>query len=457
MTLRQTPFAAPCSEPGCRHWVTSRLPRNRLAMVTLSLSVLLAVLAPSRGFAQAASLEEVFAPNISGASEVEFSYSPPGARSLAMGGAFVGRADDATAAYANPAGLVQLRRSEVSIELRSWTYPASVGSPRLQPNGGVVPAAEIDQETRGPMFLSYVYPRDRWTLAVYRYTQADFDTSNGPDEYTRADLVAHGLAGSWRFDNGLSVGAVLLDYKGSLDTLSPCRSLAGPCSGAVSNQANGHDVSANLGALWRLGDRWSLGAVYRRGPRFAARTTRLTESFGSDLGVATVDNYQFRVPDTAGLGVGFHPTSRMVINFDLIRVSHSQILTAAADRPVAFPSGELLGHFRLEDADEIHIGIEQSFWNVTGSPAFRFGGWWEPAHELHFRAEQGLATTPGLGGSPSPAAAAALLAERWGGGKARLHWSAGFGLVFGRRLQMDAAADFARSTRTVSLSTLVRF
>ncbi|MFN2441641.1 MAG: hypothetical protein ABR517_03050, partial [Thermoanaerobaculia bacterium] len=34
-----------------------------------------------------------------------FNFRNPGARSLAMGGAFLGLADDATAAEANPAGL----------------------------------------------------------------------------------------------------------------------------------------------------------------------------------------------------------------------------------------------------------------------------------------------------------------------------------------------------------------
>ena len=51
---------------------------------------------------------------------LEFDFSKPGARSLGFGGAFAALADDATAAFANPAGLVQLSRSEVSIEGRNW-------------------------------------------------------------------------------------------------------------------------------------------------------------------------------------------------------------------------------------------------------------------------------------------------------------------------------------------------
>jgi len=57
-----------------------------------------------------------------GPTTLQFSFSNPGARSMGFGGAFIGLADDATAAFANPAGLVQLVRAEVSLEGRRWSY-----------------------------------------------------------------------------------------------------------------------------------------------------------------------------------------------------------------------------------------------------------------------------------------------------------------------------------------------
>src|SRR4051794_30952604 len=55
-------------------------------------------------------------------SGIQFNFSTPGARSLALGGAFLGLADDATAAYTNPAGLTVLSKPEVSIEGRRWNF-----------------------------------------------------------------------------------------------------------------------------------------------------------------------------------------------------------------------------------------------------------------------------------------------------------------------------------------------
>jgi len=49
---------------------------------------------------------------------LQFDFLPPGARSVAMGSAFVGAADDATAAFTNPAGLARLSERSVSAELR---------------------------------------------------------------------------------------------------------------------------------------------------------------------------------------------------------------------------------------------------------------------------------------------------------------------------------------------------
>jgi hypothetical protein len=59
---------------------------------------------------------------------LEFSFSNPGARSLGFGGAFVALADDATAAFANPAGIVQIAKPELSLEGRAWSYSRIIES-----------------------------------------------------------------------------------------------------------------------------------------------------------------------------------------------------------------------------------------------------------------------------------------------------------------------------------------
>src|SRR5262245_52886157 len=53
---------------------------------------------------------------------VQFDFINPGARSLALGGAFTAIADDATSAFTNPAGLLEISRKELSLEGRFRNY-----------------------------------------------------------------------------------------------------------------------------------------------------------------------------------------------------------------------------------------------------------------------------------------------------------------------------------------------
>jgi hypothetical protein len=98
---------------------------------------------------------------------LEFSFSNPGARSMGLGGAFVALADDATAAFANPAGLVQLVRPEISLELRRRRFKTAYtsGGRALGPPTGWgidtfdgIRTAISEETTSGVSFLSFVYP-----------------------------------------------------------------------------------------------------------------------------------------------------------------------------------------------------------------------------------------------------------------------------------------------------------
>lgn len=68
-----------------------------------------------------------------------FTVQGAGARSLGMGGAFIGVADDATAASHNPAGLAQLRTFEMSLVAGQQTPEVSYSGMTPNPNS-VVPA-----------------------------------------------------------------------------------------------------------------------------------------------------------------------------------------------------------------------------------------------------------------------------------------------------------------------------
>src|SRR5688572_6870464 len=104
--------------------------------------------------------------DIEALSGLQFNFGNPGARSLGMGGAFLGLADDASAAEANPAGLTILRKPEISVEGRNYlehqlfttsgTYPEIVRTPFKHYSERAVLS-----------FASVVYPVKNFTFGAY--------------------------------------------------------------------------------------------------------------------------------------------------------------------------------------------------------------------------------------------------------------------------------------------------
>src|SRR5262245_15115285 len=118
---------------------------------------------------------------------VHFNFSTPGAGNLALGGAFLALAFDASAAYTNPAGLTTIAAPEDLIEGRHWSFtheftdrgriegrePTGMG---LDDIAGLRDGHAEDQVT-GLSFLSAVYPRRNWSFALYRHELVNFQAN----------------------------------------------------------------------------------------------------------------------------------------------------------------------------------------------------------------------------------------------------------------------------------------
>lgn len=254
----------------------------------------------------------------------QFNFHTPGARSLALGRAFTGRADDATAAYANPAGLIWLSLPETSIEGRWSSYSTEHvdgGRANGEPTGLGIDTVDhvifgaTDRETVGLSFLSAVYPfgeKKKWRVALYRHELANFEAAvdrsegvffalprerpnrvnHGRVNPVQADLslglVNYGLSVAWEATGQLWIGAGISYYDFSLDSIwegfiqpspnptdpsetsfSPAVFSPGHSGGTRLQSGEDYDQGGILGVLWHTpADRWSLGVVYRQGPEF---------------------------------------------------------------------------------------------------------------------------------------------------------------------------------------------
>jgi len=420
-------------------------------------------------------------PGISAAQEappsLELSFSNPGARSMGLGGAFVALADDATAAFANPAGLVQLVRPEVSLELRRRDYstPYTAGG-RVQgpPTGNGIDTVDgirtefSNETTSGVSFLSFVYPGTKWSLAVYRHQLADFAVrteinglfgdvpEGGTRRYldqrtvTELDIVGTGLSGAYQVSDRLSLGFGLTYFSGRVesqgavylidvypDTFWEQNSFF-PDRVIVTNSfvVDDTDVGFNAGVLWKVAESWRLGGVYRQGPRFdyelynrAGPANELPE--GTVLEAVTDRSLAF--PDVWGLGVAYRsPNGSLTVGLEWDRVEYS-IIKETLDSPVVESSA-----VAMDDADELHLGVEYVFLKTSPLIAIRGGLWRDPDHRFRY-----------IEDDPFNQAL-------YRSGKDVLHFTAGVGVAF-RQFQIDLGFDLSDFSDAFALSAIYSF
>ncbi len=406
----------------------------------------------------------------------EFSFSNPGARSMGFGGAFAGLADDATAAFANPAGLVQLVAPEISLEGRYWSYstpyisggrifgtPIGIG---LDSTPGLRTSTS-DTDLTGLSFLSFVYPSGRWSFAFYRHLLSNYEFEgltdglySGPwpnnpvrrefayDKTVDLQFISYAVAGAFEVNEKLSLGLAINSIEGDVALITgvygkirsgvpndiffaPAPIVPDNLYYTTSVMIDDRDWGLNLGIHWKPVESWSFGAFFRQGPKFeAVIEVRVGPSFGDpDLTgqVFESDTANVQFPSVYGLGASYRSKNdRVILSFEWDRVDYSSIFS---------DDNEL----HIDDANEFHLGGEYAFLNLAPVVSLRAGIWLDPDHQISYIADENYV-------------ADALLTP----GDDHIHYAAGLGLAF-KRFQLDVAADFSELVDTLSLSFIYSF
>lgn len=409
---------------------------------------------------------------------LQFDFLNPGARSLALGSAFAGLADDATAGFTNPAGLTILRFPEVSFEGRIRRLQTSfLSGGRL---AGAVSHRGIDtvngpqygtglDASAGPSFMSFVFPRDRWAVAAYRHefvrvAQAFESSGVFQGEGTREQALrgrrtlqmnAYGLAAAVRAGGRARVGASLAFYTAAMDAsfrrydspefFSAPVFTPATLRGVAEQTADATTMGFSAGGLFTIkraptggasGADLQLGVVYRRAGRFAF------SGFEGDVFEPVARNGTFDPPDTLAVGLSSHLTPSLTVAVDVSHVGYRSLLDGYISAQTA-ATGAKRANFRIADVTEIHGGVEYVF-AVRYSPAIRAGAWRDPAHSTVYA-------------SPSNPD---LLDQRFAAylpaGRDLTHVTVGAGMAFSPRYEINGAADLSSRTRVFSLSAVVR-
>ncbi len=449
-----------------------------------------------------------------------FNFQNPGARSLGMGGAFLGLADDATAAEANPAGLTILRSPEISLELRNFRIDTPVTA------GGEFPNFTIEEftghsNTAEVSFASFVFPRDRWAVAAYYHRPLsirsdvnmvyEFDALNFPFIrelplwfIARGDPVGSGgpidREECIRLndeDFGACTGYELNPYLTGVDISQKTFGIAGAYSFGP--------VSVGAGVRYQLFDQ--AAALFRYIHQGTVQSAQLTEILVQATELDEEGNAQTESAMTFNLGLKWsvrddlsvgatykhgaeYPTAvfqRFAAEgqvfdqaFDTtfhvpdtagIGVAYRPmpVLTILADAVFvrysnltddfksAFPEIDIIEQpYKIDDALEYHLGAEYFFPGRT-SVAIR-GGWWlEPAHGLDY---VGPITCDDERFAESDRVLCSANRMRsevvFTGGEDQHHFTVGVGLAW-PKFQIDAAYDTSDAFKVGSISAVYRF
>jgi long-chain fatty acid transport protein len=390
-----------------------------------------------------------------GNASLQFSFVPPGARALGMGGAFIGLADDATAAYTNPAGLTQLVNSEVSAEYRNSRFSTEFIA------GDLPQYDTANSREDGLGFLSYVMPFDNWAIAVYRHEFLRYSTDfiGAEDSVllrrfaTDIDVkgVNYGLSAAFRIAPGFSAGVGVaysqFDLESVTERVNDADQFQVAGAFGAGSRGDDNDVIFNVGLLWKPTDRLSVGAVYRDGGNFeytafAARYASPTQLVA--LNGFPKDGVSFDVPRSYGIGLNYKVTDTFGINFDVARMLYSDLTEGMQSSLVADgPSGnaEVAG-LGIDDGTEIRLGAEYVFADMANPVVIRAGMWRDPEHTIRFE------------GAVTPANQAN--AQIFSVGDDEMHYTIGLGIAF-EKFQVDVAADFSNTYDVYSLSGVYRF
>ncbi|MBI4408441.1 MAG: hypothetical protein HY561_01955 [Gemmatimonadetes bacterium] len=243
-----------------------------------------------------------------------------------MGGAFVGLADDATAAATNPAGLTTLLYPEVSFEYKTveYTWPFAADG------------KESSDRVGTPSFASVVIPAGNLRFAAFRHeivhvkqtatwTASDALYTYAGELSDRVKVENYGAAVAIAAVPQLSLGLAAGGSRYSENGTWRFTADGTPQTGKISGEAPLRPF-ASAGLLIRPSEKVQLGVAYHfRG------TFRGDYDDGFLDGDPAAEDFEIRVPDSFGAGFAVRPLERLVLSVSGVLQRYSELDADDAD------------------------------------------------------------------------------------------------------------------------------
>ena len=317
-----------------------------------------------------------------------------GARAMGMAGAFIGVADDATAASWNPGGLIQLERPELSIvadyNARKEDF-TSDAQPKIN-NTGDVDAFELNYFSATYPFhfhrnmvvsLNYqrLYDFKRNFSYLHDYSSAGLDLEQNKHFSQDGSIGALGLAGAVQITPKISLGATLniwtdeLWWKNGWNENYSENGIGSEGGIPVTIDTRIDDqysrfrgINANFGLLWYINQNLTIGAVVKT--PFTAEilhefTYEQTETYDAPVDDTSTTHQRLKedveldMPLSYGIGFAWRFSDAFSMDLDVYRTDWSKY-TLTDDQGNEFSpiDGRPKSQSNVEDTTQVRIGAE---------------------------------------------------------------------------------------------------
>jgi hypothetical protein len=259
-----------------------------------------------------------------------------GARAYGMGGAFLARADDATAASWNPAGLSYLRRPELSIVGARNSFSSEEFRPQtgiLETEAGVGRIADFVAATYpvsiGPVSGAAQVSYQRAINFTTEQVAENPDIIRTGESNGGFDVVALGTG--FRVFNSLRLGATLNRWLNGYTQTFVREPRVGRIRGRL-DQVSDYELSgwnANFGAIWEPFESLNLGVVgktpFTAGVSLHRERTDIHQSGTSfTRNSHSSDDVRLDLPGAVGVGASWRPLGQLTLSADYTRTFWSR-------------------------------------------------------------------------------------------------------------------------------------
>jgi len=249
-----------------------------------------------------------------------FNLNSNGTKALTMGGAFIGLADDYSAAFWNPAGLTQMKQTTLAFfgtdiipnASYQFTYP-----------GVFTIDTKADTEHNFTGSVGFFKPlSEKVVIGIYGYTPSGLGVT-----WKGADLapLVNGMNLEWDTYVGIVTVAPVIAFKlsdkfslgASFNINYGFAKLKRPGAGQYSEDTNGVAFGTTIGMLWKPSDKFSFGMTYRTPLKVTLKGDAIM-SGASAYGLPTTDEAKREVtfPMWFGAGIAIKPTDKLTFTAD---------------------------------------------------------------------------------------------------------------------------------------------